>query len=28
MAEAKAETEKHLAILDKQLASKTYLVAE
>ena len=28
MAEAKAEIEKHLAILDKQLAGKTYLVAE
>jgi glutathione S-transferase len=28
MAEAKAEIEKHLMILDKQLAGKTYLVAE
>ena len=28
IAEAKAEIEKHLAILDKQLAGKTYLVAE
>jgi len=28
MAEAKAEIEKHVAILDKQLAGKTYLVAE
>jgi glutathione S-transferase len=28
MAEAKGEIEKHLAILDKQLAGKTYLVAE
>ena len=28
MAEAKAEIEKHLALLDKQLAGKTYLVAE
>ncbi len=28
MAEAKAEVEKHLLILDKQLAGKTYLVAE
>jgi glutathione S-transferase len=28
MAEAKAEIEKHLAILDKQLAGRTYLVAE
>ena len=28
MAEAKAEIEKHLAILDKHLAGKTYLVAE
>ena len=28
MAEAKAEIEKHLAILDKQLAGKTYLVAQ
>jgi len=28
MAEAKAEIEKHFAILDKQLAGKTYLVAE
>jgi glutathione S-transferase len=28
MAEARAEIEKHLAILDKQLAGKTYLVAE
>jgi glutathione S-transferase len=28
MAEAKAEIEIHLAILDKQLAGKTYLVAE
>jgi glutathione S-transferase len=26
--EAKAEIEKHFAILDKQLAGKTYLVAE
>jgi glutathione S-transferase len=28
IAKAKAEIEKHLAILDKQLAGKTYLVAE
>ncbi len=28
IAEAKAEIEKHLAILDKQLAGKTYLLAE
>ena len=28
MAEAKAEIEKHLMILDMQLAGKTYLVAE
>jgi glutathione S-transferase len=28
IAEAKAEIEKHLAIIDKQLAGKTYLVAE
>ena len=28
MAEAKAEIEKHLAILDKHLAGRTYLVAE
>jgi glutathione S-transferase len=28
MAEAKAEIEKHFAILDKELAGKTYLVAE
>lgn len=28
MAEAKAEIEKHFAVLDKQLAGKTYLVAE
>jgi glutathione S-transferase len=28
IAEAKAEIEKHLAIVDKQLAGKTYLVAE
>ena len=28
IADAKAEIEKHLAILDKQLAGKTYLVAE
>ncbi len=28
MAEAKAEIDKHFAILDKQLAGKTYLVAE
>ena len=28
MAEAKAEIEKHLAILDKHLAGKIYLVAE
>ena len=28
IAEARAEIEKHLAILDKQLAGKTYLVAE
>ena len=28
MADAKAEIEKHLMILDKQLAGKTYLVAE
>ena len=28
MAEAKAEIEKHLAILDKHLADKTYLVGE
>ena len=28
MAEAKTEIEEHLAILDKQLAEKTYLVAE
>jgi glutathione S-transferase len=28
MAEAKGEIEKHLAILDKQLAGKTYLVGE
>ena len=28
MAEAKGEIEKHLAILDRQLAGKTYLVAE
>jgi glutathione S-transferase len=28
MAEAKAEIEKHLAILDKHLTGKTYLVAE
>jgi len=28
MAEAKAEIEKHFAILDKQLAGKTYLVGE
>jgi len=28
MAEAKTEIEKHLAIIDKQLAGKTYLVAE
>ena len=28
MADAKGEIEKHLAILDKQLAGKTYLVAE
>ncbi len=28
MEEARAEIEKHLAILDKQLAGKTYLVAE
>ena len=28
MAEAKAEIEKHFAILDKQLAGKTYLVAD
>jgi glutathione S-transferase len=28
MAEAKAEIEKHLAILDQHLAAKTYLVAE
>jgi len=28
MAEAKAEIEKHLAILDRHLAGKTYLVAE
>ena len=28
MAEAKAEIEKHLAILDKHLADKAYLVAE
>ena len=28
MADAKGEIEKHLAILDKQLASKTYLVGE
>src|SRR5271157_503067 len=28
IAEAKAEIEKHVAILDKQLAGKTYLVAE
>jgi len=28
MADAKAEIEKHLAILDQQLAGKTYLIAE
>ena len=28
IADAKAEIEKHFAILDKQLAGKTYLVAE
>ena len=28
MAEAKAEIERHLAILDQQLAGKTYLIAE
>jgi glutathione S-transferase len=28
MAEAKAEIEKHLAMLDQHLAAKTYLVAE
>jgi glutathione S-transferase len=28
MAEAKVEAEKHLAILDKHLTGKTYLVAE
>ena len=28
MADAKSEIEKHLAILDKQLAGKTYLVGE